>query len=184
MDKSEGTDVVSKFIGSISEKLSGLYIKGQNRLSRLSLQRMRAEKITELGDKLFKLLSSSSAVSAELFKEEYAAIVRIDNDLAEQKAKAPSKPEKSAEAPKTGRRKRNAAIAPVSESQIKTTRRGKRNQSEAAAPVKAKGRRGNKTSKETPADKPKRIYKRPAKATNTGNEAATPSENETPGSET
>jgi hypothetical protein len=184
MDKSEGTDVVSKFIGSISEKLSGLYIKGQNRLSRLSLQRMRAEKITELGDKLFKLLNSSSAVSAELFNEEYTAIIRIDNDLAEQKTKAPSKPEKSAEtAPKTGRRKRNA-IAPVSESQIKTTRRGKRNQSEAAVPVKAKGRRG-KASKEVPADKPKRVYKRSAKAANAGNEAAaTLSENETPGSET
>jgi hypothetical protein len=177
MDKSEGTDVVSKFIGSISEKLSGLYIKGQNRLSRLSLQRMRAEKITELGDKIFKLLSSSSAVSAELFKEEYAAIVRIDNDLAEQKTK-PEKP-----ATKTGRGKRNAEIAPASEPQAKTRRgKGKRNQSETAAPVKAKGRRGSKASKEAPADKPKRAYRRgPAKAA-AGNEAD--SANETPGSET
>jgi hypothetical protein len=156
MDKSEGTDVISKFFGSISDGLSKLYLKGQQRLTRASLKRMRSEKIVELGTKLFKLLDTSSPVSAVLFKEEYEAIVRIDNDLREYDINEAGKPGAEATpAPKgrRGGRRKQAAGSEEAAPAPKGKRGGRRKQtagSEEATPA-PKGRRGGRRKAESSA---------------------------------
>ncbi|MDR2401352.1 MAG: hypothetical protein LBD73_06850 [Deferribacteraceae bacterium] len=163
MDKSEGSDVISKFFGSISDGVSKLYLKGQNSLAKLSLQRTRSEKITELGAKLFKLLDSSLPVSAELFKEEYDAIVRIDKELAGQdlgvstKEEPPKrrggrrkKPEKDpVPAPKGRRGKKTPAESAPAAPKVKRSGRVKKTESEAAAPKLRRGGR-KKAAVESP----------------------------------
>jgi hypothetical protein len=154
MDKSEGTDVISKFFGSISDGLSKLYLKGQQRFIRASLKRMRAEKIVELGSKLFKLLDADSSVSANLFKEEYDAIVRIDRELKDYDEPDAAEPAADAAAPKPrgrrgGRRKQTAEAAAEEGAPKPRGRRGGRRKqtaetaAEGGAP-KPRGRRGGR----------------------------------------
>jgi hypothetical protein len=165
MDKSEGTDVISKFFGSISDGLSKLYLKGQQRFIRASLRRMRSEKIVELGTKLFKLLDTSSPVSANLFKEEYEAIVRIDSELATYDEPGGGEPADSTAAPKPrgrrgGRRKQTAEAAADETAPKPRGRRGGRRKQTAEAAAdgiapKPRGRRGGRRkATESAADLP------------------------------
>jgi hypothetical protein len=151
MDKSEGTDVVSKFLGSVSDWASKVYLKGQNSLSKLSLQRTRSEKIIELGAKLFKLLDSSAPVSAELFREEYDAIIRIDKLLSEQNIKEAqtAKPKGKAR----GRKKAaetEGASAQVAKPKGRVAK-GKKVEVKAEHAVKPRGRKGGRKKAETSA---------------------------------
>jgi hypothetical protein len=151
MDKSEGTDVISKFFGSISDGLSKLYLKGQQRLTYASLKRMRSEKIVELGSKLFKLLAAASPVSADLFKEEYEAIVRIDSELKAYEESGSVEPADSTAAPKPrgrrgGRRKQTVEAAVEKTAPKPRGRRGGRKKQtvESTAAPKPRGRRGGR----------------------------------------
>lgn len=81
MDKSEGTDFISKTFSSISEKVAKLYHKGQKTVSLSSLKRSRNEKLMLLGEKVFYILSQNDSISKESLNSELKSIQKLDEDI-------------------------------------------------------------------------------------------------------
>jgi hypothetical protein len=81
MDKSEGTDFISKTFGSVSEKVARWYHKGRKQMSLSQLKRARTEKLTVLGTKVAELLKDDK-LSPKAVENEYLSVIRIDEEIA------------------------------------------------------------------------------------------------------
>jgi hypothetical protein len=110
MDKSEGTDFISKTFSSFTDTVARWYHKQQKGMTVSQLKRTREEKIAALGHKVAELLKENK-LTAKALENEYLSIVQIDEAIAQTEAdikKLSSEKEvKEVEAakPKRGRKK-------------------------------------------------------------------------------
>ncbi|MDR0454048.1 MAG: hypothetical protein LBH05_04465 [Deferribacteraceae bacterium] len=82
MDKSEGTDFISKTFSSLTNRVAKLYHAGHKKVSLTSMKNAHQEKLVVLGNKVFQMLKDGKPVTKELLKTEYDSITRMNADIA------------------------------------------------------------------------------------------------------
>ena len=81
MDKSEGTDFISKTFSSLTDKVAKLYRAGHQKVSLTSMKNAYEEKLAVLGSKVFQLLKEGKTVTKVLVKAEYESVIRMESDI-------------------------------------------------------------------------------------------------------
>ena len=81
MNKSEGTDFISKTFSSLSDTIARFYHAGQKRVSISSLKRSKNEKLAALGNKVYMAMRTGKKFNLEDLKNDYASLVELEEAI-------------------------------------------------------------------------------------------------------
>ncbi len=82
MDKSEGTDFISKTFSSLTDTVAKWYHTGHKKISLSSMKNAYREKLAVLGNKVFQLLDEGKTVTKDALQEEYKSVAQMYAQIA------------------------------------------------------------------------------------------------------